>query len=81
MTDRLSQRLLTQVQRCEHLERENKMLGAHKVGFVQAMFDAAILVKALKDVMKVPVVDDQFQVTQDSKTVVGEAQQALGSRA
>ncbi|WP_029484862.1 hypothetical protein [Deinococcus marmoris] len=49
------------------------MLGAHKARFVSAMFDAAVLLKALKDVMKVPVVDEQFAATGSSEVVGGAA--------
>ncbi|WP_119759987.1 hypothetical protein [Deinococcus cavernae] len=81
VTERLSQHLTAQVQECERLERQGLEIEASKKQFVHAICQAALTCKSLKDVMKIPVVDEHFAVTAESGHMVSTMRQSLGGMA
>ena len=81
VTQRLSQHLMNQVRHCEQLERNGQTNGADRDGFIRALFQAAVTCKSIKDIMKVPVVDEHFVVTEESARLTRSLRQTLGGAA
>jgi hypothetical protein len=81
VTQRLSQHLIHQVRYCEELERNGRTNGVNRDGFIRALFQAAITCKSIKDIMKVPVVDEHFVVTEESARLTNALRQTLGGAA
>lgn len=81
VTERLGALLMTQVRQGEALEREGGVDGPHRERFVRAIYQAAVTCKSLKDVMKVPIVDEHLAVTDGSGMMVGIMRQTLDGHA
>lgn len=77
--ERLDAVLLNQVKRCEALERSGQTGGVHEDGFLDVIFQAYSSCVALTQVLRVPVVDEAFQVTAASGVTLEAARATLRS--
>jgi len=75
--DQLDTRLTQQVQRCEHFEHRGQTEGAYEDMFTRLVFQAYTTCVNLTQVLRVPVVDEHFQVTAASDVTLQGARARL----